>query len=139
MEGYITTTEAAERLGISPARVRQLVVRGDLPATKFGPVNVRAEALIANDFHLRGGGNAQSVRDARIALDAPLRIGRTVLPAHAEVHLTQQRNAATQLEAAARLSANLDRFNLGTEIRYKRQYLASGPEPPGEFSTTVLT
>jgi len=44
MEGYITTTEAAERLGISPARVRQLVVRGDLPATKFGPVNVVKES-----------------------------------------------------------------------------------------------
>jgi excisionase family DNA binding protein len=40
MEGYITTTEAAERLGISSARVRQLVLRGDLPATKAGPLNL---------------------------------------------------------------------------------------------------
>ena len=40
MEGYITTTEAAERLGISPARVRQLVLRGDLPSTKVGPLNI---------------------------------------------------------------------------------------------------
>jgi excisionase family DNA binding protein len=40
MEGYITTTEAAERLGISPARVRQLVLRGDLPTTKVGPLNM---------------------------------------------------------------------------------------------------
>jgi len=44
MEGYITTTEAAERLGISSARVRQLVGRGDLPATKFGPVNMVKES-----------------------------------------------------------------------------------------------
>jgi excisionase family DNA binding protein len=44
MEGYITTTEAAERLGISSARVRQLVGRGDLPATKFGPVNMIKES-----------------------------------------------------------------------------------------------
>lgn len=40
MEGYITTTEAAGRLGISPARVRQLVLRGDLPTTKVGPLNM---------------------------------------------------------------------------------------------------
>ena len=40
MEGYITTTEAAERLGISSARIRQLVVSGKLPAQKFGPVNM---------------------------------------------------------------------------------------------------
>lgn len=40
MEGYITTTEAAERLGVSSARVRQLVADGTLPAQKFGPVNM---------------------------------------------------------------------------------------------------
>jgi excisionase family DNA binding protein len=40
MEDYITTTEAAVRLGISSARVRQLVGSGKLPATKFGPVNM---------------------------------------------------------------------------------------------------
>jgi hypothetical protein len=104
---------------------------------KFGSVNVRAEALLANDFHLRGG-TEQSIRDGRIALDEPIRIGRTVLPAHAEVHITQQRNAATQLEAAARLSANFDRFNLATAITYKKQYLASGPEPPGEFDVGFI-
>jgi len=43
MEGYITTTEAAERLGISSARVRQLVANGTLPASKFGPVNMVKE------------------------------------------------------------------------------------------------
>ncbi len=43
MEGYITTTEAATRLGISSARVRQLVLSGKLPATKFGPVNMVKE------------------------------------------------------------------------------------------------
>ena len=44
MEGYITTTEAAERLGVSSARVRQLVAGGTLPAKKFGPVNVIKES-----------------------------------------------------------------------------------------------
>ncbi len=44
MEGYITTTEAAERLGISSARVRQLVSDGTLPAQKFGPVNMVKES-----------------------------------------------------------------------------------------------
>ena len=44
MEGYITTTEAAERLGVSSARVRQLVSDGTLPAQKFGPVNMIKES-----------------------------------------------------------------------------------------------
>lgn len=36
MSATLTTKEAAERLGVSPARVRQLVLAGDLPAEKFG-------------------------------------------------------------------------------------------------------
>ena len=40
MDDFITTTEAAKILGVSPARVRQLVLSGDLPARKLGPVNM---------------------------------------------------------------------------------------------------
>lgn len=40
MEEFITTTEAASRLKVTPSRVRQLVISGELPAHKFGPVNM---------------------------------------------------------------------------------------------------
>jgi hypothetical protein len=141
----LTFIEGTVRRSIGPALVELGAAResnGGMAAHaqilgKFGSMNVRAEALLANDFHLRGG-NLQSIRDGRIALDAPIRLGRTVLPAHAEVHVTQQRNAATELEAAARLSANFDRFNLGTTISYKKQYLASGPEPPAQFNVGFI-
>jgi len=36
MSSTLTTKEAAARLGVSPARVRQLVLAGNLPAAKFG-------------------------------------------------------------------------------------------------------
>ena len=36
MDKTLTTAEAAERLGVSPARVRQMVLAGQLPAEKFG-------------------------------------------------------------------------------------------------------
>jgi len=36
MSASITTKEAADRLGVSAARVRQLVLAGNLPAEKFG-------------------------------------------------------------------------------------------------------
>lgn len=45
-EDLITTTEAAARLNVTPARVRQLVAAGRLPAQRFGAVNlVRAADL----------------------------------------------------------------------------------------------
>ena len=36
MRTTLTTKEAAQRLGVTPARVRQLVLSGELPAEKFG-------------------------------------------------------------------------------------------------------
>ena len=56
MEGYITTTEAAERLGLSSARVRQLVLSGALPATKFGPLNMVKETDLLLVKNRRGVG-----------------------------------------------------------------------------------
>ena len=48
VDNYLTTTEVAERLGVTPGRVRQLVADGVLPVTKFGPVNMVKES----DLHL---------------------------------------------------------------------------------------
>ena len=105
---------------------------------KFGKVNVSAEAVAANDFHLRGQRAPVSVREYRLGLDAPLRLGRTVIPAHADVHLTDRLDGTRQIEAAGRLSANIDRFNLATDLRYRKQYLRSGPSPPGELNLALI-
>jgi hypothetical protein len=104
---------------------------------KFGNVHVNAEALAANDFHFRGKRH-DHVRDLRVAVSAPIRIGRTAVPAHADVRLTDQGNGSTQLEAAARLSANIKRFNLATDLRYRKHYLRSGPAPPSEWTLGLI-
>jgi hypothetical protein len=125
----IEASAARESSGGTAARVQLL--------GKVGPVNVSAEALLANDFHLHGG-PVESVRDTRITLDAPLRFGRTVLPAHADLRLLDRRDGSTQLEAAARLSASFERFNLSTDVRYTKQYLRSGPSPPGALNLGLI-
>lgn len=96
---------------------------------QIGSVDVNAQALIANDFHLNGG-DVQTVRDYSLALDAPVHVGRAVLPAHADVHLASLIDGTKELDAAARLSANFQRFDLATAIRYQKQFLRSGPSPP---------
>jgi hypothetical protein len=104
---------------------------------KIGPVNVNAQALIANDFHLQGAA-AQSIRNYGLALDAPIAIGRAVLPAHADVALTEHQDGSKQLDAAARLAANFDRFNLATELRYRKQYLAGGGPAPAQTTLQLI-
>ncbi|HEY6662459.1 MAG TPA: carboxypeptidase-like regulatory domain-containing protein [Sphingomicrobium sp.] len=137
----VTFVEGSVRRSVGPAIVEVSAARDFSGGTaaraqllgKFGTINVSAEALLAKDFHLQGG-KAQDLREARLALDAPVRIGRTVLPAHADVHLTDRLDGSKQLEAAARLSANFNRFNLSTEARYRKQFSDSGPAPPSELN-----
>ena len=125
----IEVSSAHEATGGSAAQAQLL--------GKFGPVNVSAAALIANDFHLQGG-REQSIRDGAVALDAPIKVGRTVLPAHVEAHVTDLMDGTTQLEAAARLSASIDRFNLAAAVGYTRQYLRGVPSPPGELNLDFI-
>jgi hypothetical protein len=138
---HVTFLEGSVRRSVGPAIVEVSAAResrGGMAARaqllgKFGSINVSAEALLAKDFHLQGG-RAQDLREARLALDTPIHIGRTVLPAHADVHFTDRRDGSQQLEAAARLSANLNRFNLSAEARYRKQFSDSGPAPPSELN-----
>ena len=48
IEEYLTTTEVAEKLGVTVGRVRQMVANGQLPATKIGRDNFVKEADLEN-------------------------------------------------------------------------------------------
>jgi hypothetical protein len=104
---------------------------------RLGSVSVNAQALVANDFHLNGG-QLRNLRDYSLSLDAPLKLGRTVLPAHADVRLTDTRDGTKQLDAAARLSANFQRFDLATQVHYQRQFLSSGVHSPGVTTVDLI-
>jgi hypothetical protein len=141
----VTFVEGSIRRSIGPALVEVGVARessGGLAAraqllAKFGPVNVSAEAVAAKDFHLRGG-RVASEREARLALDAPIHLGRTIIPAHADVRYSDRPDGSGQLEAAARLSTTFDRFNLAANVKYTRQFLAKGPEPPPDVIAGLI-
>jgi len=55
MNKGLTSTEAADRLGISPARVRRLVLDGRLKAEKFGRDLVIYETDVEAFERLKGG------------------------------------------------------------------------------------
>jgi len=105
---------------------------------KFGAVYVNIDALLANDFHLQGNRSPQTSREIRAAVDTPFKIGQALVPAHAEAHFVQRADGSRMLEAATRLSATIDRFNLGAEVRYKKDNVTAGPAPPGELRLGLL-
>ncbi len=43
LEGYLTTKEVAEKLGVSVGRVQQFIAEGRLPAKKIGQTNLVKE------------------------------------------------------------------------------------------------
>jgi hypothetical protein len=141
----LTFVEGTVRRSVGPAMVELSAAResgGGSAARaqllgKFGSVNVSAEALIANDIHLQGR-ERETLREMRLSLDAPIHVGHTIVPAHADVHLTDRMDGTKQVEAAARLSANLNRFNLASEVTYRKQLLSSGSAPPAELNIGLI-
>jgi hypothetical protein len=52
--------------------------------------------------------------------------------------LTEHADGTKALDAIARLSANIQRFNLGAGLRYQKQYPASGGSAPGETTLELI-
>jgi hypothetical protein len=107
--------------------------------TRLGAVNLSAEAVFARDFRIEGR-ERQSVREARLSADAPIKFGRAVIPAHADVRYAERSDGTSYLEAAARLSSHINRFNLAGDLRYRRQMGSSegGPDPPPELEASLM-
>jgi excisionase family DNA binding protein len=85
MSKGLTTNGAAERLGVSPARIRRLVLDGRLPAEKFGRDLVINESDVAA-FERRKAGRPpkpkdeaeKSVAKKRIRKKDPTRLLKTL-------------------------------------------------------------
>jgi hypothetical protein len=131
----LTFVEGSVRRSIGPALVEAAVARdsnGGIAAraqgiAKIGSVNVSAETLIANGFTLNGR-REDRYRDTRLALDAPIKIGRQQFSAHGDVRLTDRGASDKTLDAHGRLSTNFNGFNLTTLVNWQRR-LGSN-EPP---------
>ncbi|HVL78346.1 MAG TPA: carboxypeptidase-like regulatory domain-containing protein [Sphingomicrobium sp.] len=141
----LTFVEGSVRRSIGSAVAEVAVARASDGGTaarahllaKFGSVNVNAEALIANDFQVRGR-REESIREYKLGVNSPFRIGRAVIPAQADIGFAERADGSRQLEGAARLATTVDRFNLASHLRYRRHYMRSGPSPPGELDLELI-
>lgn len=71
---WITTTEAAERLKVTPLRIRQYIDEGRLEAQKFGPLWMVSEESV-NGFKKRPTGRPPA--DAKPAQERKAKSSRT--------------------------------------------------------------
>lgn len=141
----LTYLEGTVRRSVGKALVEVAVARDDkggLAARaqmlgRFGAVNVSAEAIWAQDFRL-GGLDRKTVREGRVAVDAPLKIGRALVPVHGDIRYSERGDGTKQLEAAARLSSHINRFNLAGDLRYRRQWGTGGTGPPAEIEGSMI-
>ena len=143
----LTYVEGSVRRSVGRALVEVAAARDDKGGTaaraqvltRLGEVSLSAEAVAANDFRIEGR-ERQTLREARLSADAPLKFGRTTIPAHADVRYTERGDGTRYLEAAARLSSNINRFNLAGDLRYRRQLSTNegGPDPPADFEGSVM-
>ena len=138
VEGSVRRSVGSALIEVSGAYDSKGGTAGRVQAlAKFGAVNATAEGTVARDFHMRGG-RRETFKDVRVALDAPVKIGRATIPVHADVRLIDRDNGTKQVEAAARLSHSFNRFNLATDLRYRRHYLRSGPAPSPEMEWSLI-
>ncbi len=144
----LTYVEGTVRRSIGRALIEVAAARDDKGGmaaraqllTKVGNVSINAEALEARDFRVNGLKEAY-YREARVALDAPLTLGKTTIPMHGDLRYKDRGEAGRSLEAAARMSSQINRFNLSAEMRYRKSWLGNGvggPDPPNELEAGLL-
>ncbi len=124
----LTFVEGSVRRSIGSALVEAAVARdgnGGIAAraqavARIGAVNVSADALWADDFVVNGRREAR-YRDARLAVDAPLKIGRQRFSASGDLRLIDRGNDNRALNAAGRLSTNFNGFNLSSLVTWENR------------------
>ena len=131
----LSFVEGSVRQSIGSALVEAAIARdanGAISAraqavTSIGSASISADALFADGFVIDGK-RENRYRDARVSLDAPLKIGRQRLSTHADVTYIDRGAQDRTLNAAGRLSANFNGFNLTGHLGLEHR-LGSSRQP----------
>jgi hypothetical protein len=131
----VTYVEGTIRRSIGPAVVELGAARDSRGGTalrgqalaKLGSVNLAWSSFLSHDFAARPQG-LSTASEHRVSIDAPLKLGgEFVLPLHGDLRLANRGDGGRTLEANARTSIMLNRFNLATLLRWREE------RPPGGF------
>ncbi len=141
----LTFVEGSIRRSIGPALVEAAVARDSaggraarLQAVgKVGAINVSADALLADGFTLNGRREGR-YRDARVSLDAPIKLGQRQLAAHADTRLIDRGSGDRTLTTNGRLSSNFNGFNLTALVNWQRSLDRGALAQPDRIETGLI-
>jgi len=124
----LTFVEGSVRQSVGSAMLEAAVARDSRGGTvgrfaavgQIGPVNVSADALVADNFVINGE-RERRYREGRLSLDAPFKLGHQSIAAHGDVRLIDRGGDSRTLNAAGRLSTNINGFNLTTLAEWQHR------------------
>ncbi|RST29774.1 carboxypeptidase regulatory-like domain-containing protein [Sphingomonas ginkgonis] len=140
----VTFVEGAVRRSIGPALVEAGIAADDRGGLAFraqalarvGSVNLSAQTIVGRDFRARGAGAL--AQEHRLALDAPLKLGRTTIPLHGDLRFAEMAGGDRLLSANLRSSVQLNRFNLATVVQMQKTLGSGASASPGQLDLTVI-
>ena len=141
----VTWMEATLRRSLGPALVEVGAARNGeggravraQALARLGPVNLAAQSLFADEFRVAGTGPLAR-RDQRLTVDAPVKLGRTLLPLQGDLRYRLLEGGSSQLEANARTSLQLSRFNLALGAKLLRTADGTGERAPDQFTLGAI-
>ena len=71
-------------------------------------------------------------------LDQIEKLGRSVVPIHAEARYTARTSGNDTFELGGRISANLNRYSITAEVDMRHDKVPFGPDPPTQMDTGIL-
>jgi len=139
----LTFVEGSVRRSIGPALIEAAVARDGNGGTavraqavgRIGSISVSADALAANNFVINGQ-RENHYRDARMSVDAPVKLGRQRFAAHGDLRLIDRGNANRTLNATGRLSTSFNGFNLTSLINWENRL--GGNSTPDRFEAGLI-
>ena len=121
VEGSVRQSVGSSLLEVAVARDNRGGMAGRFAAVaQLGPVNLSADALLANNFVVSGE-RERRYREGRLSLDAPIKLGRQSVVAHGDVRLVDRGDGNRSLNAFGRMSTNINSFNLTTLVEWQRR------------------
>ncbi|GAA4008516.1 hypothetical protein GCM10022280_01570 [Sphingomonas swuensis] len=142
----VTYVEGAVRRSIGPAVAEVALARDDTGGlalrgqvlARVGAASLSWSSFLSRGFAARPEGSAATA-EHRLSVDVPLKLsGDRVIPLHGDVRMSERRGGGRTIEANARTSVTISRFNLAALGRWRQTRAGEGFAPTDELEAGLI-